>query len=346
MMEILKSMVKEEWRVHSTMFGSLMFAFFPVLIMIFAFAGTFFIPLFYSIIPSQQMVLLVQYVFMLFGLSIGAFGLLGREIMNRRFGSASLVAYSSRTLPVSIRTIFANFIVKDILYYFILWILPFVAGFFFASFFLSISLVYSAVLLLTLTLSFLTGLSAIFLLSTVYAHSVKLLLTLLAAAAVIFVFSLGFIPSDILALLPSYSFFFHPSFAKIMASVVLIAVPFSLSMAFLKIDYPEKKREFRNSFDGLSSAFGFSRQSSLMAKDLLDLKRSEGGFGKIIFSLVFPMVFIWIIIYVFTSFFPRQTFSCFFPFSSAACLPPSTTGLQSLMSSAPIPSCLSKYQPS
>ena len=45
MFELFTSMVKEEWRVHSTMFGSLSFALFPVLIFGIAFMGSFLIPL-------------------------------------------------------------------------------------------------------------------------------------------------------------------------------------------------------------------------------------------------------------------------------------------------------------
>ena len=36
MLELFIDMVKEEWRVHSTMFGSLSFALFPVMIFLIA----------------------------------------------------------------------------------------------------------------------------------------------------------------------------------------------------------------------------------------------------------------------------------------------------------------------
>ena len=40
MFELFTNMVKEEWRVHSTMFGSLSFALFPVMIFGIAFMGS------------------------------------------------------------------------------------------------------------------------------------------------------------------------------------------------------------------------------------------------------------------------------------------------------------------
>jgi hypothetical protein len=179
MLEILRSMIKEEWRIHSSLFGSLMFALFPVMLMIISFLGSLVLPIFQLIIPMRQILTILQYLFILFGLSIGSFGMFGREIMNRRFGQASLLAYSSRSLPLSERKIFVNFVIKDIIYYFMLWILPFALGFALASPFLSISLVYSASLLLILTFSFLIGMSVVFFLSTVYVHSVKALIGLL-----------------------------------------------------------------------------------------------------------------------------------------------------------------------
>jgi hypothetical protein len=41
---LFMNMMKEEWRIHSTMFGSLNFALFPVMICAIAFMGTFLLP--------------------------------------------------------------------------------------------------------------------------------------------------------------------------------------------------------------------------------------------------------------------------------------------------------------
>jgi hypothetical protein len=73
---------------------------------------------------------------------------------------------------------------------------------------------------------------------------------------------------------------------------------------FLKVDYPQKKRMFKNSLNTLSKLFKFSSHSNLMSKDFLDFKRSEGGLGKIIFSFLLPLAFIWLLISVFLRFIP------------------------------------------
>jgi len=300
MLEIFKNMMKEEWRIHSSLFGSFMFALFPVILTIIAFVGSLLIPVLKMIIPVKQLWTMFQYTFILFGFSVGSFGMFGREVMNRRFGHASLMAYSSRSLPVSERKIFVNFFVKDLIYYFVLWILPFVIGFSFALPFISTNLLYSPLVLLTFTLSFLTGLSVAFFLSTIYAHSSKLLIALL----VIFAIS-GFIAMNYLINFSSnFPFYLPPTLNQILFSLILIIFPSAFSLIFLKVDYPQKKRLFKNSLDKLLKWFKFSRYSIFISKDFLDFNRSEGGLGKIIFSFILPLALIWLLISLLLKFVP------------------------------------------
>ena len=304
MLETLRSMIKEEWRIHSSLFGGFMFALFPIMLMVIAFMGALCLPILKLMIPIRQTLTIFQYLFIIFGLSVGSFGLFGREVMNRRFGHASLLAYSSRTLPVSERKIFFNFVVKDIIYYFMLWILPFALGFAFASPFISINFIYSLSLVLILTLSFLMGLSVVFFLSTIYAHSIKLLVGILIFIAIISAFSFYYYDISISFLLSLISFSYLPSFNQIALSLVVIIIPTAFSLTFLKVDYPQKKRMFKNSLDKLSNWLKFSKHSLFMSKDFLDFNRSEGGLGKIIFSFLLPLVFVWFLIFVFLRFMP------------------------------------------
>jgi hypothetical protein len=304
MLQILRSMIKEEWRIHSSLFGGSMFALFPIIMMVITFLGSISLPYLKEIIPTSQMLVILNYTFLLFGLSVGAFGLLGKEVMNRRFGQASLLAYSSRTLPVSERNILANFIVKDIIYYFFLWILPFGMGFAFASFFISVSLTYTLSILSIATLSFLMGLSVSFFLSTIYAHSAKILISILAATAVAVTALASYYGTGFASLAQVLSFSLIPSFNQITLSLLIIVIPTTFSLAFIKVDYPIRKRTFNNSLDPLTGLFRFSKYSTFMSKDFLDFKRSEGGLGKIIFSFIIPLFFIWILLSIFMKFVP------------------------------------------
>jgi len=300
MFDIFKSMIKEEWRMHSTIFGNSGFALFPLFIFLFTFFVSLVLPIFREIFSYAQIALGMHYFFLLVGCMVGTFGLMGREFMNRRFGQASLIAYSSRTLPVSQRVIFANFLVKDVVYYFVLYVLPFIAGFALAaelvpsgSFRLPGTLLS---LLLTLSLSFMIGLSLVFFLSTVYAHSGKLFISGLLAVTVFLLFISGNLDSELLYSLPSLSIFLAPSENQLMLSLLLITVPSALSLIFLKVDFPQAKKSFPNSFSKICGYLGSYRYAAFIAKDSLDLKRSEGGFGKIVFSFLLPMALIWLLL--------------------------------------------------
>jgi hypothetical protein len=297
MFDIFKSMIKEEWRMHSSLFGHSGFAFFPVFIFLFTFFVSLVLPVFREIVTDAQIALGMHYLFLLVGGMVGAFGLMGRELMNRRFGQASLIAYSSRVLPVSERFIFANFLGKDIVYYFVLYILPFVAGFALAANFVPAGNfgVPSTLmtLLLTLSISFMIGISAVFFLSTVYAHSGKISLFCLFVASLLLLHISGNLSQDALYTLPSLSFFLVPSENQLLLSGALILAPSALSLIFLKIDFPQAQKSFSNSFTKLCRYLGSYRYAAFVAKDSLDLKRSEGGIGKVIFSFVLPLLLVW-----------------------------------------------------
>jgi len=249
--------------------------------------------------------------FVLFGMSVGGFGLFGREIMNRRFGHASLIAYSARTLPVSEKEIFSNFFVKDLIYYFMLWIVPVAAGFAAASPFIGISAEVAGILFISLALSFLTGLSAIFLLSTIYAHSSKAFVAALAGLSIA-ALSLGHSSFSAVSFLPALSFFFSPSWNLFVSSLLAAVIPSIISLAFFKSDYPINLRTFKNSFAHLSSSLKFTKYPEFAAKDFLDLKRSEGGAGKIIFSFLFPIALIWFMLFAALKIMPAANFFMIF----------------------------------
>ena len=60
MFELFIRMMKEEWRLHSTMFGSLSFALFPVMIFGIVFMGSFLLPLFRAVLPAGDLAVIVH----------------------------------------------------------------------------------------------------------------------------------------------------------------------------------------------------------------------------------------------------------------------------------------------
>jgi hypothetical protein len=303
MFELFTSMVKEEWRVHSTMFGSLSFALFPVLIFGIAFMGSFIIPLVRKTLPVSNLAIIVHAMYLMLGLMVGGFGMLGNEVMNRRFGQASFLAYSARSLPLSERYIFANFVVKDTVYYFILWVFPFAFGYILAAPFLGIPLASTLFLLLTLTLSFLSGLCGIFFLSTVYAWSKPVFW------AFLLLLGTGF--GGILAAGLNPAIFFPPlllhnefSWTNLVFSCIVLAYLFIVSLWLFNPESVGSEKKYRDIFSPLLQRFSFLPNPPLAAKDVVDLYRSGSMIGQTLFSFVVPLAVIWFFLSLMSRFFP------------------------------------------
>jgi len=297
---ILKYMIREEWRIHTSFFGG--FWLFPLFILLLSFLGSLAIPILSSVVKTTYMIVFVHYLLAFMGVNVGAFGLFGSEFMNRRFGQASLLAYSSRTLPISERQIFLDFVVKDIIYYFLFWVLPIILGFAVATPFIGVSLGYILLLSVSLSLSFLIGLSIIFLFSTIYAHSIKLLfLTALV---------IGFLATTVDLTLPTYLYFNNPSFTNLTNSVLVFVIPFILSLIFFKIDFPSQKRHYKNAF-GITKYIP-SDLKDYIAKDFIDLWRCRGGVGRLLFSFLIPVGLMYLFIGFFIDYIPVVNFLIMF----------------------------------
>ncbi len=304
MFELFTSMVKEEWRVHSTMFGSLSFALFPVMIFGIAFMGSFLLPLMRTTLPAGNLTLIVHANYLMLGIMVGGFGLLGNEVMNRRFGQASLLAYSARSLPLSEKFIFLNFVIKDTVYYFFLWVLPFGFGYILASPFTGVALAGALLLLLTLTLSFLFGLCGVFFLSAVYARSRLILLLVLLAFGV----GIGGI-SVMTGMNPVL--FFPPlllnsafSWLNFMISCIVLAFLFGVAILLFNPESVGLEKTYRDAFAPLVRRFSFLPNPPLAAKDTLDLYRSGSLVGQTIFSFLLPLAVIWFFLSLLGPFFP------------------------------------------
>jgi hypothetical protein len=304
MLELFIAMMKEEWRVHSTMFGSLSFALFPVMIFGIAFMGSFLVPLMQTTMPAGNLTIILHSSYLMLGIMVGAFGLLGNEVMNRRFGQASFLAYSARSLPLSETILFSNFVVKDTVYYFFLWVLPFGGGYLVAAPFTGVPVARALLLLLTLTLSFLFGLCTVFLLSTVYARSHALFwLLLLAIAAGWAGLSLatGTNPALFFPPLLLYSAF---SWLNLLASCVVLAILFGVAIALFNPESVGSEKSYRNAFAPLVKRLAFLKNPPLAAKDTIDLYRSGSMVGQTVFSFILPLAVIWFFLSLLGPFFP------------------------------------------
>ncbi|MDO9325632.1 MAG: hypothetical protein Q7T80_11830 [Methanoregula sp.] len=304
MFELFVAMLKEEWRVHSTMFGSLSFAMFPVMIFGIAFMGAFLVPLMETTLPAGNLTLILHASYLMLGIMVGGFGLLGNEVMNRRFGQASLLAYSARSLPLSEKFIFLNFVIKDTVYYFFLWVFPFGLGYILASPFTGVPLARALLLLLTLALAFLFGLCAVFFLSTIYARSRTVLWLVLLAIGVGWGGLAAVTGTNPAVFFPPLLLNSAFSWTNLLASSALLVILFAVAILLFNPESVGSEKNYKDSFAPLMRRLSFLPNPPLTAKDTIDLYRSGSMIGQTVFSFILPLAVIWFFLSLLGPFFP------------------------------------------
>ncbi|MFB6174747.1 MAG: hypothetical protein ABEJ87_02095 [Candidatus Nanohalobium sp.] len=120
---LVKRMIKEEWRMHSTLYKGRNFAAFPVMIFLFTFLFAY-ATTNYSTLGSGSVGTAVMIVAAFLGLGIGNLNYSGRDAWKNVLGDTSYLVYSSRTLPISRRKIIAQLVVKELAYYAGLFLVP------------------------------------------------------------------------------------------------------------------------------------------------------------------------------------------------------------------------------
>ncbi len=270
-------MLREEWRMHVKLFGGLRFALFPLFILV-AGAGTIW-TLDYAGVETVTMVAGIHVLVFLFGLHTGSIGFIGREAVRNLLGDMTLIVFSARTLPVSKQRLLGIFVVKDAVYYSLLFLLP--VTFSFAPLVASgrVEPVEMASLWVSVTGVFLLGATitlALIGLSTrgIGGRAVGLAGAVAAGA-------LWFIGVDVTAATP-YAFYLDPSATTFLTGFAAIPVIGVVGVALYDFSTPSAERTAEESFTALVNRVPGG--DPLVAKSLIDLSRSSGGATKVLFS--------------------------------------------------------------
>ena len=120
---ILKRMLKEEWRTQSKMYKGRYLAALPVIIFSMTFIGAHIVTGF-STAPTTDLGLLIMAFGFFTGLAAGSIGFNSSDAAQNILGDSNFLIFSSRTLPVEKSRLLANFLVKDLIFYIGLYLLP------------------------------------------------------------------------------------------------------------------------------------------------------------------------------------------------------------------------------
>ncbi len=286
-------MFKEEFRLQASFFNRSYFLFSSMAIVLFTFIMGATLPMLRRAVAIDDLLLVAHWVLLFYGLSVGSFAMFGDRILERRFGSVSLLLGSGYTLPIGFRRLFFLFYIKDTLYYIFFTILPMMLGLALASIFVPLSISTPPFLFISITLSFMLGISFSVLL---FAAPARLSVTglIIAAAGVLYLWFTGSDIKDVAAQLPALVFYrSHSSYLAVEILITLLALAVISSFFINEVPNPRDRRakETFMKIVHLTSRFS-SKYSPLLSKDIIDLVRS-GIILPVIVTFLMPLLFLY-----------------------------------------------------
>ncbi len=303
---LVRLMLREELRMHTSYTSRNMFFAFPALVGILTFGTAATANNFLDVTPLRDLLFLIHMSVFLYGVSVGAFGFLGRQYQERATGFRNYLVTQPSILPMSFRRTFLGMYVRDAIFYLVLILVPATLGLL-ASIPLSgfrwtsIVLLFGAALL-----SFLTGMSLSFFMSTLYVRSPPAFVAVSAIVTGLFVmYGLSqFAGADAglaVALLPGLAVQYAVpplgvlgvgALVYALAGLGLIALLVAGAVALVSDQYEARNVHVGDDLPRIAARLSpFRSYATLLAKELLDLKRS-GTPVKMFFSFVTPLVFL------------------------------------------------------
>lgn len=125
---ILKRMLKEQYRMHASLYKGSYFKLFPFTVFVITLATLYPFKA-YSNIPLQDITIGLTGFSVLLGIAAGMVGFSSRDEAQNLIGDRSLLVYTSRTLPISKNKLLGLFVLNDAIYYTLMFIIPLFAGF-------------------------------------------------------------------------------------------------------------------------------------------------------------------------------------------------------------------------
>jgi hypothetical protein len=271
-------MVREEWRLHGELFGGRRFGAFPLMIALLV-GGASYLLVETGTTPETILAGLHVLAFAA-GLHTGSIGIVGRDAVQDLVGARTFILFSARTLPVSPRRLLGVFVLKDILFYSGLFLLPMALGGVpaIAQGSSTVAIVTgSGLLWATLSLTFVLGVATTLAglgLTSGWLTAVAAVLGTALAGALLWRSGL-----DLIALTP-YGVFRDPSLTGLLTSLGVGGILLLLgALTFDPTPEPRTRTE-RPLFGRISTQLG----DPVAAKSLLDVHRSGGGLWKVLFS--------------------------------------------------------------
>ncbi len=304
----VRYMVLEEYRVNTSFASRWSFHLFPAFIFIIAFLSGASIEELNKEIPFDQLLFALHISATFYGLAMGSFAFMGSMILENRFGKVRMLLGISPLHPISFRTAVFSYFVRETVFYMLLVLTPLTCGIVASTAVAPISASGALFMSLSVTMTFVLGLSMAFFLAAIDLRSTRafqavLLLGLIILLHGIVLDHLGItLPYDsasaVFILIPSLKMHLSVYFGGSTLGLFLVTLvwmgAFNLfSVIFLDsaelLDTVWTVRKGRNELPKYVERYGFTRgYSALVGKEFLTLKRSRTAV-KMGFSFIMPL---------------------------------------------------------
>lgn len=295
-------MLKEEYRSHTSYSGKSRFLSFPIFVFVLSLGSGLTINKMLETVSLEQFALFAHTSAFMYGVSVGAFGLMGREYLERRYGRSNYLVAMPYLLPLSFKTTFLGIYLRDALFYIVLLLVPATLGLVAAAPFMGFAITSVGLFFVAILVSFMLGMSLSFLASVIYIRNVPAFLVFTAAVAIVFVLFgvLGVVDPQLV--IPSLGFQMnvrpfpvHAALALgyLAVSVVVTVVFTFLAYALIKVRINIVSQMYTNLLPSYQEKIRWlsGTNRTLISKEFVDLKRS-GTIAKMFFSFVLPMLFL------------------------------------------------------
>src|SRR2546427_541377 len=296
---LLRLMLKEEFRVHASYSGQTMFVSFPFIITMFSLSIAVTSGRLFAYTPLPDAILLLHISVFLYGLSVGAFGFLGRQYLERTTGTRNYLVAMPGILPMRFRRTFLGMFLRDAIFYMVLLLVPATVGLALSIPVTHFRLTSIGVLFGAALLSFLLGMSLSFFVSTVYMRSrvgfvaaAAGVSALFAAAGAARAIPFSWILPSLAAheLLPPLGADAGGAAALLLLGLGIVAALIGGAVVLVPERFEPPSVAARNELPGIIARLDrFEGYSALLGKELLDFQRS-GTYAKMFFSFVTPLL--------------------------------------------------------
>src|SRR5437660_2924484 len=299
---LLRLMLTEEFRVHTSYSGRSAFLAFPIIITGFSLAIAVTSERLFTYTPFGDAILLLLHASVfLYGLSVGAFGFLGRQYLERTNGTRNYVVAMPGILPMRLRKTFFGMYVRDAIFYVALLLAPASLGLIVSIPITHFRIVSIGVLFGTALLSFLLGMSLSFFVSTLYMRSQRAFLisvggitALFAAAGTTRSLPLSWILPGLAAHehLPPFPTDAIAAVRPILAGMGIVVALVAAAVFLVPEQYEPRAVAARKELPRLVARLKrLGGYAPLLSKEFVDLQR-RGTYAKMFFSFVTPLLFL------------------------------------------------------